>query len=137
VDEKSAKETTTMTDINAEAITDNATQGADATRPPGLSDEEWRLVCEHRERQAEELRRAAPWKLVFGELFDLAQADAAARWDDEKAWSQAAELFVQRSKCVDDWGDDTLRVFVKALMRAVGFREKPVRGHGVRWEEPD
>jgi hypothetical protein len=98
-----------------------------AARSLGFSDEECRLVREHRERQAEERRRAEIWIAALKELFDPEEGN------DSKAWEEAAALFVRRSGGAGWTEDDTLE-FTVALMRAVGFRAKNISRHGEMWE---
>jgi hypothetical protein len=114
--------------------TDEATiVAAETLRPEGISAEEWELVRIHRARKAEEARRIMAWRAPLADL-DEACGDAGVHAAGEEAWDRAAARFIERATAHGWQADDEVEGFTRALMRAAGYAEVAVRGHGTVWE---
>jgi hypothetical protein len=114
---------------NILAVESERNAAAEAMRPEGLTDDEWRLVRRHRAAKAEEARRVAAWAPAIEELNEACDGD-----DDAVAWDQAAALFVNRAGAHGSDRDLEIENFAAALMRATGHELVEIRNHGSVWK---
>jgi hypothetical protein len=100
-------------------------------RPEGLSDAEWNLIKEHREREAEEQRHIQAWKAVILE-FESAAKPYDAEDLDAWGWGACSCLFLARA-AEAGWNKEHVARLVEALLPKVGYVRQDVRGRGAGW----
>jgi hypothetical protein len=119
--------------------------------PPSAEEMAWmqERLREERARKAEAERLAAAqaalqekrnvqWALCFDELeaFRGADADDDDEEIDKEDWRLIAQQFIDHALAYGWTEDVELAAFIEGLLRATGFTDRKIRGHGWVWINP-